>query len=393
VLISSNNFRQRIPGAVLLYSDGLATNPATFYDLLHAFQVHSRYPVWPLNTFLGLPRALRGMRPDAIILHFSMFYDGFSPLTTEILDFLDRNRGRYLLVFFQDEQAYLGERIDFCRDFDVDCVHTMLKEPHASAVYGAARVGLKVVSALPGYVSDGLPALGDRFGLPDEARPVDVGYRGRRAPAAWGAAAQEKYEIGLRFLSHAEGSGLRLDIAVDEASRLYGDDWFRWLGRSKATLGTESGAEIVWPSSPAGRIPYRTISPRHFEAAACRTCQVLFEGSYSGLLESMVHYIPLRKDFADFDEAMSVFHDRETRVRIAANARRDLIDSDELTYRRYIVETDDELESAAGLDRRMTARQRSCVALMRFEHELRRRIRLARFAAGRARTRLDEASS
>ena len=43
------------------------------------------------------------------------------------------------------------------------------------------------------------------------------------------------------------------------------------------------------------RVYYRTISPRHFEAAAFRVCQVLFEGRYSGVLEPMVHYIPLQE--------------------------------------------------------------------------------------------------
>ena len=42
---------------------------------------------------------------------------------------------------------------------------------------------------------------------------------------------------------------------------------------------------------------YLTMSPRVFEAAAVRSCQILFEGRYSGILEPMVHYIPLKKDF------------------------------------------------------------------------------------------------
>ena len=49
-------------------------------------------------------------------------------------------------------------------------------------------------------------------------------------------------------------------------------------------------------------IDLRTISPRHFEAAAFRVCQVLFEGRYAGVMEPMRHYIPLRKDFSNFDE-------------------------------------------------------------------------------------------
>ena len=49
-------------------------------------------------------------------------------------------------------------------------------------------------------------------------------------------------------------------------------------------------------------IPYRTISPRHFEASALRLCQILLEGKYSGVMRPMVHYIPLKKDFSNFDE-------------------------------------------------------------------------------------------
>ena len=59
------------------------------------------------------------------------------------------------------------------------------------------------------------------------------------------------------------------------------------------------------PEGPLGRwdhnYSYRTISPRHFEAAAFRICQVLFEGEYSGVLQPMVHYVPLKKDFSNFE--------------------------------------------------------------------------------------------
>ena len=69
------------------------------------------------------------------------------------------------------------------------------------------------------------------------------------------------------------------------------------------------------------KIPYRTISPRNFEAAAFRVCQILYEGHYSGVMEPMRHYIPLRKDFSNFDEVVERFRDavaapRERRERL-----------------------------------------------------------------------------
>jgi FAD/FMN-containing dehydrogenase len=93
-------------------------------------------------------------------------------------------------------------------------------------------------------------------------------------------------------------------------------------------------------------IPYRTISPRPFEAAAFDTCQILFEGSYSGILHAGTHYIALRKDFANFDDVMRAFLDRRERARIVTNARRDLIESERYSYRAFVRGFDDELEQA-----------------------------------------------
>ena len=157
--------------------------------------------------------------------------------------------------------------------------------------------------------------------VPLERRTVDVGYRGRPLPAYLGHGAMEKHEIGVRFGELAAGSGLRLDLATGEGDRLYGDDWYRFMANCRCVLGVESGVsafdledEVLdeytrrlarglgvgledlqtlprWEDV----VYYRTVSPRHFEAAALRVCQVLFEGRYSGVMEPMVHYIPLRE--------------------------------------------------------------------------------------------------
>ena len=64
----------------------------------------------------------------------------------------------------------------------------------------------------------------------------------------------------------------------------------------------------------------RTISPRHFEAAALRVCQILFEGHYAGVMEPRRHYIPLRKDFSNLDEVIARIRDPSVRREIAENA-------------------------------------------------------------------------
>ena len=51
--------------------------------------------------------------------------------------------------------------------------------------------------------------------------------------------------IGERFKELAAGTELRVDIDTSEEGRLYGDDWYRFLGRCRAVLGVESGTSYL----------------------------------------------------------------------------------------------------------------------------------------------------
>jgi hypothetical protein len=93
---------------------------------------------------------------------------------------------------------------------------------------------------------------------------------------------------------------------------------------------------------------YRTVSPRHFEAASLRVCQVLFEGRYSGVLEPMVHYIPLRKDFSNLDEVLEMCRDEALCRELAENAHRDLIASGAYGYEQLVAGVDETLTTALG---------------------------------------------
>lgn len=344
------NFRAQVgrpsrptDGILLLYSVGIGPVPATILDSITAFRRHSRFRIWPLNAFYGFPAALRQVRPRVIALHYTMFYDQTRPLEEPFLELLDRCSDSYLIAMFQDEQAYLDRRLELCRRYRVDCVYTMMGPEAAQRTYGAETPASRIVSHIPGYVSDELRERGRALAKPDRARAIDIGYRGRKAPDEWGPAVREKYAIAVGFERRARGSDLRLDIETDEDKRIYGDAWYRFIADCRATLGTESGTEIPW--GPEGELlPYRTISPRHLEAAALGSCQILFEGRYSDMLEPMVHYIPLRKDFSNFDEVLARYRDADLRRELTANAHRNLIEDERATYRRFIADFDRNLE-------------------------------------------------
>jgi hypothetical protein len=364
-------------GAVLLLyhrpPPRLIPDASTVMEHVSAFKRHSRFPVFELNTEYGFPPGLTGVRPGAVIMHYSLFGSGVYRLSPQFLDWLN-GCGAYKICFFQDEFYYCGRRFKFLNDNRIDCVFTHVPTAYFDQVYGAYTSVPRLEYNVPGYVSEDLLAAAARHERPLSARPVDVGYRGRPLPVYMGRGSQEKAEIGPRFAELVASEGLALDIDISERGRLYGEAWYEFIASCRYILGVESGVSLfdledevrheyarllaqgVNPTLEQlehgalgrwdGKIPYRTVSPRHFEAAALSTCQVLFEGPYSGAMEPMVHYIPLRKDYSNIDEVLERMRDDDTRRELVANAKRDLIDSGEWSYARFLKQVDGVLDDA-----------------------------------------------
>ncbi|HYI36494.1 MAG TPA: hypothetical protein VEX39_07815 [Thermoleophilaceae bacterium] len=368
---------RRVGGVLVLYHRPQAlfhSDADTVLEHASAFERHSGLGVVSVNTDLGFPAALKGLEFDAVILHYSLFGLTEYRLDDSFMAYLERS-GAYTVAFFQDEYCGVPRRLDLIRRLDVDCVYTCLAEQYYETVYGSRTPVHTLRTNLTGYVGPDLVAAAERYGVPDADRTVDVGYRGRPLPAYLGRGAQEKTEIGAGFAERAADSGLALDIELGEQDRIYGADWHRFVANCRCMLGVESGAsafdldgevmaEYERLSAEQGRvsvddlttldgldeaIPVRTVSPRHFEAAAFRVCQILFEGEYVGVLEAGRHYIPLRKDFSNIDEVIERARDPEVRRELTENAYQDLIASGDYSYERFVGGVDDTLR-AAGVE-------------------------------------------
>lgn len=376
-----------------------------------AFAQNSRFKVWSVNTELGFPVGLEALQFQAIVAHYALFSPAGYYLDGRFRDFLARSNSAYKIVFFQDEFDYCRQRFEFVDQYGFDCIYTLVEPEYAPDVYFKHTRAKTLVYTLPGYVPDRLIGLGKRYSRPDQERQIDIGYRGRTLPAYLGRGASEKAEIGFEFKRRAAESGLELDIAVDERSRIYGERWHQFLGNCRAVLGVEAGVSIfdiddtVRPeyerlaaayqegndsgqiaallAAHEGNIPYRTSSPRHFEAPALGACQILFEGKYSGIMEPMQHYIPLKKDFSNFDDVLAMFRDDALRRELTRNAYRDLIASGRYSYRAFIEEFDEQLEQA-GLDPGIEPKTVAMVDRLLRRDRLRRELR-GRMLAARAR--------
>ena len=222
--------------------------------------------------------------------------------------------------------------------------------------------GLTIIQGLTGYLPERL--LHRRYPVvPLAERKTWVAYRGRDIGAKYGRLGFEKYEIGRRMIEYCAARGVPYDIAMDDASRIYGDAWFEFLGSSRTMLGSESGSNAfdfdgcleeqinAFKAAHRRRPTYQEfkhilepleapfnvgqISPRVFESAAMMTPMILFRGSYSNAIEADVHYIPLEKDFSNADAILARLDDLEYLQGFADRAYQRLVRSGDYGYRSF----------------------------------------------------------
>jgi hypothetical protein len=220
--------------------------------------------------------------------------------------------------------------------------------------------GLTIIQGLTGYVPERL--LDRQFAIvPLAHREIWIAYRGRDIGAKYGRLGFEKYEIGRRMKEICVARGVPHDVAMDDASRVYGDAWFEFLGSSRTMLGSESGSNafdfdgrlegaINAFASLHRRLPtYQEfkdvldpleapfdvgqISSRIFECATMMTPMILFRGRYSDIIQADVHYIALEKDFSNAEVILARLDDLEYLQGFADRAYQRLIQSGDYGHR------------------------------------------------------------
>lgn len=358
--------------SVLLLCDDHRSHAPNVLEHIGALRRFSRHRVDAFN-----PRGVRHSRLlrlddyDAVVLHYTIFVLSDNYLAPWFHERLAAYRG-LTVQFIQDEYRQVDAVSERMRELGVNLLFSAVPTETVPLVYGPRLPGVDVLSTLTGYVPAGLES---RPRPPLDGRPLDVVYRGRAIPYWLGRLGQEKVLIGREFLELAASTRLRCDIAWTEDERIYGEEWYRFLGSARATLGTESGASIVdfdgslqaqteaylkeHPTATfeeveqailaphEGNAVIQAISPRVFEAAALGTAMVNFTGSYSDVIEPWAHYIPLEKDFSNFSEVLAAIEDDAVLQRIVSRAHNDLVASGRYSLRHFVEGFDREIETRA----------------------------------------------
>ncbi len=365
---------------LLLYDDG-SIHVRTVSEHIEAIQKYSRHSVTLMPATGVLPGVdTHDATPDfgmfdAVLVHYSIRISLDLHISASVARALTAYDGPKVL-FVQDEYENTETARRWMERLGIDAVFTNVPLDQVERVYSRARFPrVDFLPTLTGYVPEDHSLGGYAWPIAD--RTTLIGYRGRRLPHQYGQLGYEKCRIGLEMKRLASERGLPVDIEVDDAKRIYGNDWYAFLGSCRATLGTESGANVFDDDGSLktlaaahadlpfaefarrflvgrdGEVTMNQVSPKIFEAIRLRTALVLFVGAYSGVVKPDVHYIPLEKDFSNIDEVFRKVQDVGYLEQLTARAYADVIEGGRYSYEAFVNGVD------AYLDRRTRGRPRA----------------------------------
>jgi hypothetical protein len=351
-----------MPLSVLVAYSASSTHVATTRDYLSAIRHHSGFDVSYVHVTHDAVIDFDLDRFDIVFHNYCarLCFPGY--VSQGYLDKLRRFRGLKILSV-QDEYDHTDNLKGAIKDLGFHIVLTCVPKHSLHRVYPRAEFeNVTFETVLTGYVPDHV-AQSPRNIVPLAERPIVIGYRGRDIGALYGRLAFEKFEIGRRMKEICTQRGIVHDIAVDEESRIYEDQWFDFIGSCRAMLGTESGSNVfdfdgslrsryqAMAIARNGRVNYeeflplvaeresevdmRQISPRIFECAVMRTPMILFRGRYSGVVSPDEHYIPLEKDFSNIDEVFDRIDDLPSLEQLQRRAYEHVVGSGRFGYKSF----------------------------------------------------------
>lgn len=341
---------------------------------LHALEAGPmRHQILYWNAFYGIPswRKLVGPQLDAVLLHTTLLCNrwnepGYFQALKEKLGWV-RELDCPKVALPQDEYDHADILDEWLHELGVTVVFSNFDEPTRNLLYSRMTGKTAFHQCLTGYIEEATARSCEAWVPPITARPNDIVYRATRLPYWFGSHGQLKSRLAEVFQERARARGLVTDISIREEDIIVGERWLNFLGSGKAVIGCESGSSVldrrgalmarvqdlcrthpgisfqeVNRRMPEGwdRYEFFALSPRHLEAVITKTCQILVEGRYAGVLEPHTHYIPVKRDLSNVDDALDQLQDLERIQGMAERAYRDIWLNGRHTYRRFAEEVE-----------------------------------------------------
>ena len=323
---------------VLYWNPGRGTLRSAIQQHLHVFdQIADVEPTY-FNAAWGAPSWLRSAGFEAVVLHTTLLcvrWSNWFPAMKWNLRWI-ADFGGATLAFPQDEYDHSEVLDEWLEELKVDVVFSNFEVAERRSIYPRLSDSGRFQKVFTGYVDDGCfsRARTNSSGFAD--RPKDLIYRASNLPYWFGSHGQLKSRLADVVCAHPAASDYTLDVSTRPEDVVLGERWFDFIASSRAVLGCESGSsaldrrgeiqqhvrwllqacpnasfEEVSSQLPPGWDGYAffALSPRHFEAAVMRTCQVLVRGDYEGVFQADRHYIPIDRDYGNLPEVFEKLRD------------------------------------------------------------------------------------
>jgi hypothetical protein len=358
---------------VLYYTVGASPLRDTAEKHLYSWKRYSKHRAVYINVRLGFPeRLLRNLDIDVVVFHTSFLGMRWDPdIFKNFMKKCAYLKGLECIKIAVPQDEFMQTEVlnDFINDFGVTHVLTCAEESDWRVIYDRIdRESVSFRTVLTGYLdSETVERVSNlRNGTPKD---IDIGYRAWKAEYWLGEHGMHKVRIAEIFDQAANRRGLKTDISLREEDVLAGDAWFDFLLRSRTTIGAEGGASIIdrrgdikmatdnyLAEHPGAsfeevrdncfknedqKLGLTCISPRHLEACMTGTCQLLVEGRYNDILRPWRHYIPVKKDYSNIEEALDKIRDGGLIAEITSRAYEDIVASGRWTYNKFVGEIED----------------------------------------------------
>jgi spore maturation protein CgeB len=263
-------------------------------------------------------------------------------------EWFKKRRGK-LIAFIGNEYNLMADKISFIRSVEADYVCSQL--PFETARWLYADCSRSKILAIP-------HALNPKLYSPDpySSRTIDIGFIGHLYHTIIGD--MERTNLVQFFLRNSKGLGMSCDIRTQRLPR---EEWTRFLKRCKGVLGAESGTyyldrtgqlikdvekyvkdhpkasfEEVYKlffKNQVSLVSGKAISSRNFEPIGTKTCQILIEGYYNGVLTPDEHYISVKKDLSNMNEVIYRFKDEDYRNKMVDRTYQYVMDNHTYQHR------------------------------------------------------------
>ena len=278
-----------------------------------------------INNLVHYSRCLLTIRKyDLIVVSHVAAGDDMTVLL-KTARWLERRRGK-LIMFIGNEYDLLDEKISFMRSIEAEVICSQLPLEAARYLYQECDHGQLI--SMPHALNAAV-----YYPMPDSQRMIDIGFIG---DLYWPFIGDQERTALIRLFETQNGRhGLACDIRTERIPR---PAWAKFLNSCKGIIGAESGTyylndrgrllaaareynlkenrqatfeevfERFYKHQPR-LVSGKSISSRHFEPIGTKTCQILLEGDYNGILQADEHYISVNKDLSNIEDTIRRFKD------------------------------------------------------------------------------------